>query len=131
MNLYRDGGLHGDTPAQVRARADRLFSRLRPLAGNVALFTHGQFGGVLAARWIGLPVVHAEHFPLGTASLSILSYARHHPDVPVIEQWNGTADANVRRGSLGARRPAIDRWENEGGTTLKEGTNQLDCLIAR
>jgi|GEM_PF-16636 len=125
-NLYRDGSPHGETPAQALARADRLLARLRPLAGNVALFTHGQFSGVLAARWIGLPVVQAQHFPLGTASLSILSYAVHHPDVPVIERWNGTADANGRRGAdpdescLASRRPAIERWENEGGAALEE-----------
>lgn len=74
-SLYRDGCPHGETPAQALARADRLLARLRALAGNVALFTHGQFSGVLATRWIGLPVVHGEHFPLGTASFSILGYA--------------------------------------------------------
>jgi len=97
-NLYRDGCPDGEAPAQVLARADRLFARLRGLDGNVALFTHGQFSGVLAARWLRLAVVQGEHFPVGTASISILSYALHHPDVPVIEQWNGTADANARRG---------------------------------
>jgi phosphomannomutase len=130
-NLYRDGSPHGETPAQALARADRLFARLRPLSGNVALFTHGQFGGVLAARWIGLPVAQAEHFPLRTASLSILSYAVHHPDVPVVDEWNGTADANGRRGAdldestLGSRRPAIARWENEGGATLEGSAKRV------
>lgn len=124
-NLYRDGCPHGETPAQIIARADGLFARLRLLAGNVALFSHGQFSGALAARWIGLPVAQAEHFPVGTASVSVLGYAIHHPDVPVIEQWNGTADASAQRAarpgekSLGARRPAIERWENEGGATLE------------
>ncbi len=97
-NLHRDGCPHGETPAQITARADGLLARLRLLAGNVALFSHGHFSGVLAARWIGLPVVEAEHFPLGTASLSVLGYALHHPDVPVIEQWNGTADPSVEKG---------------------------------
>lgn len=119
--LYRDGCPHGETPEQVRARADRLLARLRGLAGNVALFTHGQFSSVLAARWIGLPVVHAQHFPLGTASLGILSYALHHREVPVIEQWNGTEDANVQRHARASkqvpRKAALERWENEGGAT--------------
>ena len=73
-NLFRDGCPNGEMPAQVSDRADRLIARLRALDGNVALFSHGQFGCVLAARWIGLPVVEAQHFLLGTASLSILGY---------------------------------------------------------
>ena len=73
---------------QVTSRADRLIARLRTLQGNVALFSHGQFGRALAARWIGLALLDAQHFALDTGSLSILAYAPHHPDVPVITQWN-------------------------------------------
>ena len=90
-NLFRHGCPNGESPAQVAERADRLIARVRVLAGNVALFSHGQFGAVLAARWIGLPLLEAEHFPFGTASLSILSYAAQHPTVSVIEKWNVTA----------------------------------------
>jgi probable phosphoglycerate mutase len=87
-NIFRDGCPNGETPAQVAGRADRLIDRLGPLAGKIALFSHGQFGAVLAARWIGLAVVHGENFSLGPASLSILSHNPHHPEVPVIELWN-------------------------------------------
>ena len=87
-NVYRDGCPRGEMPAQVSARADRLISRLLELEGNIALFTHGQFGSVLAARWIGLPVAEAEHFMLGTASLSILAFDPHHTAVPVVALWN-------------------------------------------
>jgi probable phosphoglycerate mutase len=87
-NVFRDGGPNGEMPEQVAERADRLIARLRALDGNVALFTHGQFGCVLAARWIGLPIVDAEHFALGPAALSILSYDPHHPEVAVIASWN-------------------------------------------
>lgn len=121
-NLYRDGCPQGESPAQVLARADRLLVHLRSLRGNVALFSHAQFGAVLAARWIGLPLVEAEHFSLGTASFGILGFALHHPDVPAIEQWNGTGDvrsaqatAPLRGSAASLRRPAIERWENEGG----------------
>jgi len=54
------------------------------------LFSHGQFGLALVARWIGLPVAEGQHFLLGTASLSILSYNPAHPEVPVIALWNAT-----------------------------------------
>lgn len=87
-NLYQNGCPDGETPEQVGARADRLISRLRLLHGNVALFSHGQFGSALAMRWINLPLATAAHFPLSTASISILTFNPHHPDKPVIALWN-------------------------------------------
>jgi broad specificity phosphatase PhoE len=76
---------------QVSDRADRLIERLLLLDGNTALFSDGQFGPVLAARWIGLRVISAQHLPLATASLSILSFNPHHPQVRVIARWNAAA----------------------------------------
>ncbi len=87
-NVFSDGCPGGETPAQVSDRADRLIVKLRALDGNVALFLHGQFGCVLAARWIGLPLIEAQHFALGPASLSILGYDAHHPEVAIIALWN-------------------------------------------
>ena len=87
-NVYRDGCPRGEMPAEVSARADRLISRLLELDGNIALFAHGQIGSVLAARWIGLAIAEAEHFMLGTASLSILTFDPHHMSVPVVALWN-------------------------------------------
>jgi probable phosphoglycerate mutase len=87
-NLFRDGCPGGETPGQVSDRADRLTSRLQPLQGNVALFSHGQFGCALAARWIGLVVIEGRHFALGAASLSILGHEASHPRTPVIALWN-------------------------------------------
>ena len=87
-NVYRDGCPGGEIPEQVSARADRLLARLRRLEGNVALFTHGQIGSALAARWIGLALGEAQHLSLGTASLSILAFDPHHPGIPVISLWN-------------------------------------------
>jgi len=73
-NLWRDGCPHGETAANISNRADRVVARLRALSGNIALFSHGQFGSALAARWVGLAVIEAQHFALGPASLSILAY---------------------------------------------------------
>ncbi|WP_428375495.1 histidine phosphatase family protein [Lichenicoccus sp.] len=89
-NLFKDGCPHGEAPEQVAARADRLIARLRSGQGNVALFSHGQFACVLAARWIAAPVLEAEHLALTTASLSILRYNPAHPDIPVIALWNAS-----------------------------------------
>ncbi|RON02457.1 histidine phosphatase family protein [Pseudomonas brassicacearum] len=91
-NLFRDGCPQGESPAQIAHRADQVIARLRALEGNVALFSHGQFASVLAVRWIGLSLIAAQHFPLDTASLSILTYDTHHPDVPVIALWNAFSD---------------------------------------
>jgi hypothetical protein len=79
---------HTTGSAHWLARWPRLFGHVRSLDGNTALFSHGQFGSVLAARWVGLPLVDAQHFPLATASLSILGFDDHHPEVPVIARWN-------------------------------------------
>jgi broad specificity phosphatase PhoE len=87
-NIFRDGCPGGETAAQVSARADCLIARLSGLGGDIALFSHGQFGCVLAARWIGLAVIDGQHFALDTASLSILGTKPGHPDVPVVTRWN-------------------------------------------
>jgi probable phosphoglycerate mutase len=87
-NICRDGCPNGESPAQVSARAEWLIGRLRSLNGNIALFSHGQFGCVLGARWIALPVAHSRHFSLSTASLSILGSDFHHPEVSVMALWN-------------------------------------------
>jgi len=89
-NIYRDGCPNGESPAQISDRADRLIARLRKLNGNVALFSHGHLGRVLAARWIGLAVAQAQRFQLDTASISILCHESSNNDGPVIELWNST-----------------------------------------
>jgi len=90
-SLFRDGCPGGESPGQVADRADRLISRLRALEGAVALFSHGHFGRVLGARWIGLAAGDAERLLLDTAAVSILAFEHADPAAPVIELWNGRA----------------------------------------
>ncbi len=89
-DLWRDGCPDGESAAAITARADALIGRLRALDGNIALFSHGQFGAALALRWIGLPLSHGESFPLQPASLSILGEARGRPGVAALALWNFT-----------------------------------------
>jgi len=96
--LFRDGCPGGETPAQVSARADTVIARLVKMDGNVALFSHGHFSCVFAARWIGLPIIEAQHLSLDPAGIGILSYAAHHPDNRVIKLWN--ASPAVLKGRL-------------------------------
>lgn len=87
-NVFRDGAPGGELPAQVSERADRMITRFRMLKGNIAVFSHGHFGRVLGARWIGLPMRQAQHFLLATASLSILGYEHNLAEAPAIVLWN-------------------------------------------
>ncbi len=89
--VFRDGCPGGETPGAVSDRADRLIARLCTMDGNVALFSHGEFACVLAARWIGLPVLEGQHFLVDAAALGILSYNPSHPEVRVIALWNATS----------------------------------------
>ena len=90
-NVFRDGCPGGEAPGQISARADRLITRLRTLEGNIALFSHGHFGRVLAARWIGLEIRQAQSLLLSTASISILGYEHNVAEVPAIVLWNAVS----------------------------------------
>jgi probable phosphoglycerate mutase len=90
-NLFRDGCPNGETPEEMSQRVDRVIERLRELGGDIALFSHGHFGAVLGARWIGLPVAEGEHFALAPASMSVLGQRPNHPETSVISLWNAAA----------------------------------------
>jgi len=128
-NLFRDGAPHGETPDQISTRADRFIAHVSELEGNVALFSHGHFARVLAARWIGLSVRQAEHLLLNTASLGILSYEHECSDERAIALWNFPAFEMfglLSSQDVGDTRPmnqrAIQRWENEGGEIPNDST---------
>jgi broad specificity phosphatase PhoE len=87
--IFEDGCPGGESPEQVSIRADRVITRLRLLEGTVAVFTHGHFGRVLGARWIGLSVAYARRLLLDTASVSVLEYEYDQREQPVIAKWNG------------------------------------------
>ena len=90
-NVFRDGCPRGESPTQVSNRADLLIARLRTLEGELAIFSHGHFGRVLAVRWIGLQIEQAQHFLLNTASLSILGYGHNLAEEPAIILWNAVS----------------------------------------
>jgi len=75
----------GESAEQVAARADRVLARARAAGGEVALFSHGHMGRVLAARWLSLPPQDGRHFLLGTATLNVLGWER---TTPALEIWN-------------------------------------------
>ena len=83
--IFNDGCPGGESPEQVRDRADRVLARIRSAAGHVALFAHGHLLRVLVARWLGLPTRAGSWFLLDTATVSVLSSYR---GTPAIQQWN-------------------------------------------
>ena len=86
-NVFRDGCPGGESPAEVGARADRALKRLRSVAGDVCVFSHGHFLRVFAARWLGLDPTQGRCFLLQTGTVSVLGY-EHNRDEPVVRLWN-------------------------------------------
>jgi probable phosphoglycerate mutase len=84
-SLWSDGPLHGETIAQVGARADAVLARVGQTEGDVALFAHGHILRILTARWLGLEPDCGRLFALATGSVSVLGYER---DTRVITLWN-------------------------------------------
>jgi broad specificity phosphatase PhoE len=87
--LFRDGCPHGESPAQVAARADAVLAQAKGVEGDVLLFSSGHFLRMLAARWLGLEPAGGKYFTLDPASLSVLGFERVI-SLPVIQNWNET-----------------------------------------
>jgi probable phosphoglycerate mutase len=79
---------NGETLEQVAARAELVIARGIAAGGDVALFGHGHFSRILAARWIGLEPAAGRLLALSTASLSVLGYER---ETRVVRLWNQTS----------------------------------------
>ena len=93
-DIWSDGCPGGETPLDISRRADQVIAKLQGLKAVVILFSHGHFGRVLAARWIGLPVAQGQHFALDPASVSVLGFEARHAQRRVISQWNASANSS-------------------------------------
>jgi len=87
-DVFEDGPPGGETPAEIAARADHLIARLDGMSGRIALFSHGHFSRVFAARWLGQPVTLGRSLVLGEAATNVLGYDPGHPGQRVILLWN-------------------------------------------
>jgi broad specificity phosphatase PhoE len=92
-NLWDDGVPGGEALDEVATRADRIITRLRGATGDIAVFAHGHFLRVLAARWIGERPQLARFLYMSTATVSIL--ASEH-DWPSIRLWNDASHLRER-----------------------------------
>ena len=75
----------GESVEQMDARMASLAERVREVEGDVLMFAHGHSLGAFTACWLGLGAANTGHFPLDTATVSVLSSKR---DTPVVRQWN-------------------------------------------
>jgi probable phosphoglycerate mutase len=83
--IWGGGVPNGETVDDVGTRADRVIARALESSGDVALFAHGHFLRILAARWLGFAAASGRYLGLHTASVCILGYEREQR---VIELWN-------------------------------------------
>ncbi len=86
--IWRDGVVGGETLEDVRRRAESVATRVRGVEGNVAIFAHGHFLRIFAARWCTLPATAAEHLAFSAGAVSILGLDR---GAPIVWRWNDTS----------------------------------------
>lgn len=76
---------HGESLADVAARADLVITRVRDSGlRSLLLVSHGHFSRILAARWLGLPATCAQHFSLATGKVCTLAWDH---GLPAIVRW--------------------------------------------
>lgn len=75
----------GETPDEVATRADHVIERALASTGPVALFAHGHFLRVLAARWCGLDPREGRRFLLDPATVGVLGWEH---GMRAVARWN-------------------------------------------
>jgi probable phosphoglycerate mutase len=84
-NLWRDGCPGGESPAEVRERAERALKRLREAGGDALVFAHGHILRVLSASWLDMEVAAGARFALDAGGVGVLGYER---ETEILRQWN-------------------------------------------
>jgi broad specificity phosphatase PhoE len=85
--IWRDGVIGGESIEDVSRRAESVATRVRAVEGNVAIFAHGHFLRIFAARWCRFPATAAEHLAFSAGAMSLLGSDR---GAPIIWSWNDT-----------------------------------------
>lgn len=86
--LWRDGVPGGEPLAALAERADRVIENVRAGGGEVAVFSHGHFLRVMAARWVGLQASAGALLALDAGGVSALGWEHENA---VITLWNLTS----------------------------------------
>jgi probable phosphoglycerate mutase len=85
-DLFSDGAPHGESLADICARANSILTKIKKITGDVALFSHGHFLRAIATCWLQLPIQQGRLFSLSACSLSILGFEKKQP---ALFLWNG------------------------------------------
>lgn len=88
--IFSSGAPHGESVADIGARAKKFLAKIQSIHGDVALFSHGHFLRVLAACWLQLSAHEGRLFALEPGSISILGFEKK---TPVLLLWNDTSQA--------------------------------------
>jgi probable phosphoglycerate mutase len=88
-DVFREGAPGGESPEEVKVRADAFLKKVKSLQGNVAVFSHGHFLRALTARFLETSVAFGSHLVLGVGSLSILGFEKKNPAIIL---WNDPND---------------------------------------
>ncbi|HEY9294196.1 MAG TPA: histidine phosphatase family protein [Microlunatus sp.] len=84
--LWRDGCPGGESPEAVAGRLERVVDKVRASGAERAIaFAHGHSLRVLTLCWLGVNLIRGEHFPLHTATISILGWEKGQP---ALQRWN-------------------------------------------
>lgn len=83
--IFSQGAPRGESVSDISARADQVLKKALAVGGDIAVFSHGHFLRVLAARWLNLSAEEGCLFALSPSSVSILGFERISR---VIQLWN-------------------------------------------
>ena len=70
---------HGETAADVTARADAVLADAREHGGDVVLVGHGHISRVLVSRWLQRPATDGVHYAMDAAGWAVLGDERGVP----------------------------------------------------
>ncbi|KAL1836104.1 hypothetical protein VTJ49DRAFT_5564 [Mycothermus thermophilus] len=100
-NIWRDGCVGGESPADVAERLDRLIKEIRekwhapvmnkekvdgeePVRGDVLIVAHGHILRAFAQRWTGQSFDSGPSFLMEAGGVGTLSYEHHNINEPAI-----------------------------------------------
>jgi broad specificity phosphatase PhoE len=84
-DLFCCGAPNGESPTDVRQRAENLLKKVLGFSGNVLLFSHGHFLRSLAAVFITQNLDLGRYLVFSPGALSILGFEKKQPSIFL---WN-------------------------------------------
>lgn len=92
-DIWRDGCLDGESPAQVTERIDHLIAKIKKIQGShmngekpadIVIVAHGHFTRCFAKRWLGYPLDFNLNLMMEPGGVGVLSYSHHNVNEPAL-----------------------------------------------